>query len=320
MVKSSKSRTRSRKKTATQVSGAVAARRRRAPRPMMARFSEYAKLLTNPCTGPLVHAPGSTSGGLVTRFESDFIVGSGATETCGFFQISPGALNSATTPPQGFGSLVGFAATDGTVVFPSTGGAGLYVPGITYLQANASSFRCIAACTQIYWPGTELNRSGLVSAAQTTYSALSGVTGLTVATLRSQCPVVERMPTEYFEAKWAPNYTDGLFRNASATTVPEDGHSSILLTWAGIPVSTGVRIRVVCVYEWNPKILGLTINSNTSNSEAGAIQDVRRSLDRENANWWVSMGHAAYNFMSGVSVAYMNSRGPNFRNQRSIEL
>lgn len=285
------------------------------PSPMV----EYAKLLVNPCTGPLVHAPGSTQGGMLTRFESDFIIGNGATETCGFMLFTPGAIN-ATSPvaPNGSGTLVGVAALDTTAVTPSAGGVGTYMPGQTYLNTNASSYRCIAMCVQLYWPGTELNRAGIVSGAQATYALLRNDGGYTTASLRQACPVVERMPTECFEIKWAPNYTDGLFRSPKSTNPPEDGHSSLLLTWAGIPVSTGVRVRAVAVYEWLPIAAGLTLNSNTSMGAAGDVQKVRQALDRQSANWWYKSGQAALHFVDGALTAFANVRGPNFQGQAAM--
>lgn len=272
----------------------------------------YMQLLANPCTGPLVHAPGSTEGGQVTRFETDFLVGNLTTDTCGFIMITPGAINNLTNGPNGFGSLAAVGTTDTASITPSNGSPATFVPGWTYLQTNASSYRCIAACLQLYWPGSELNRSGIVSAAQGTFGLMNTTNTVTVAQLRSLSPVVERMPSDYMEAKWAPNYADGLFRSPTSVTNPEDGHASVLLTWAGIPVSTGVRVRVVCVYEWRPKLQGLVLSSNTSTSEAGEVQAVRKALDQRDANWWNKTGQAAFNFLSGMTVAYAARRGPSF--------
>jgi len=275
---------------------------------------EYAKLLSNPCNGPLVHAPGSTQGGMLTRFESDFLIGTGATDTCGFMLFTPGAINGAA-PANGSGTLVGVAASDTTAVTPSSGGVGTYLPGKTYLDANASSYRCVAMCVQIYWPGSELDRQGIVSGAQGTYALLRNDSGTTVGLLRSACPVVERIPTECFEVKWAPNYTDGLFRSPKSTNPPEDGHASLLITWAGLPATKGVRVRAVAVYEWLPIITGLTLNSNTSTGTAGDVQKVRQVLDKADANWWHRSGQAALHFASGMVTAYVNARGPNFPGQ-----
>lgn len=277
----------------------------------MGREGQYATLLANPCTGPLVHAPGSTEGGQVVRFESDYIIGNGVGITAGYFMVTPGAIN-ASASANGFGVLSNASADDSASSFPSSGGIGTYVPGYNFLQTNASSYRCIAACVQVYWPGSELNRAGVVSAAQGTYGLLNTGQAVSPSTLRSISPVVERMPSDYMEAKWAPNYSDGLFRNPSSASPPEDGHASLLITWAGLPVTTGVRIRVVCVYEWRPKVFGLVLSSNTSMSSAGEVQAVRKMLDKRDANWWNKTGQAAFQFVSGLTVAYATRRAGSY--------
>jgi hypothetical protein len=252
---------------------------------------------------------------MVMRFETDFNIGNlPATTTAGAMLFSPGAISSSSDAgAPGFGVLSLVANDDVTATGWSAGGPGNYLPGYTYLRDVASSYRCLGFCVQIYWPGTELNRQGLVSVAQSTYGFGKGVPGnYTVAQLRAMSPIVERMPNEYLEAKWAPNFSDGLFRDPTSTGRPEDGHASILITWAGVQAGAPIRVRAVGVYEWLPRTTGITLNSNTSTAPDGNIQTVRRELDRTNANWWVGMGHAAYNFASGVTVAYMNSKGVNF--------
>jgi hypothetical protein len=274
--------------------------------------SKYMELLRNPCTGPLVRAPGSSEGGSIIRFETDFITGNGATSTAGFLNWAPGAYNNFTPNAYGPGGVVASAVNDTTAVSVANL-VPAEMPGYTFLQNNASSYRCIAACMQIYWPGSELNRSGIVSAAQGTYGLLSIGTNVATQQVRSLSPHVERMPTDMIEAIWAPSYSDGLFRanNPVTTTgtIPEDGHSSLLCSWAGIPVSTGVRIRLVGVFEWRPKILGLVLSSNTADSGGGSVQFVRTVLDHIDPNWWYHARQAAARFVANGFVQYASTRG-----------
>jgi len=79
-------------------------------------FQRYVELLANPCTGPLVHGPGSNQGGQVTRFEKDFIFGNGAAATAGMMIITPGAINNQAAAPRGCGVLQAEAATDGVAL------------------------------------------------------------------------------------------------------------------------------------------------------------------------------------------------------------
>lgn len=295
MVKNSKRTAKQKKKQLGQQRQIVRVPRVR----LMSRAAlEYAKLLSNPCTGPLVHAPGSSEGGQVVRFESDFLLGNGATETAGALLWTPGGQNEGASNT---GFVNGFAANDTALITYTNNNA---APGKVFLQNNASSYRCIAACLQVYWPGSELNRQGIIGAAQATYGLLSTASNSNASGLRSLCPVVERMPTDHLEIRWAPNFADGLFTNPASTTSVEDGHAGILLTWAGIPVSTGVRIRMVAVFEWRPKVQGLVLSSNTAHSSAEGVQEVRHMLDARDANWWNRSGQAAYNFLSGAVVAY----------------
>jgi hypothetical protein len=291
---------------------------RRRPTRMADAMQHYAALLANPCRGPLVHAPGSSEGGQIARFESDVIVGNGATDTAGAIFWTPGAYN--TTTDSGLADFV--AATDGTA---TNFGNRSYAPGYTFLSTNASRYRCLAACMQIYWPGSELNRAGIVSGAQANYGFISTATPTTtVANIRAISPVVERMPTDYFEIKWAPNFADSMFRSPgnSTTARPEDGHSSLLATFAGIPVGTGVRVRLVIVVEWLPRLNGQVLASNTALYTEGSTFQVRKALDIANPDWWHRAGVAAAQFLSGATVAYRAVRGqarPTYGNQR-IEL
>jgi len=275
-------------------------------------MDNYASLLSNPCRGPLVHAPGSHEGGQISRFETDQIIGNGATDTCGAILWSPGAINATTNS-----GLLDFVTTGDSVSL--TMGSRTYAPGYTFLQTNASSYRCLAACLQIYWPGTELNRAGIVSGAQANYGFIDPLgPSTTVANLRGVSPVVERMPTDYFEIKWAPNAADNLFRTpgGSAANRPEDGHASLLVMWAGLPVATGVRVRMVVVVEWRPKLIGQVLGGNLADYTEGNTFQVRRALDKIDPDWWHKAGQAAAKFLSGATVAYQSWRGPSRPNYR----
>lgn len=275
----------------------------------------YAKLLSNPCTGPLVHGPGSSEGGQVARFEVDLILGAGATETGFIVHWTPGALNNGAGA-NGVGVLQSGVVADGTNVTLNNS-LGTF-PGAAFLQANASSYRALAGCVQAYFVGSEVNRQGIVSGALSTYGFLNN-TALSTSSgaIRSVSPVVERTPSTMFEVKWAPSYSDGLFRNPSGVSPPEDGHSSLTLTAAGLPVATGMRLRLVVVVEWRPKTNNLVLSSNTSTdtSSSATIQTVRRYLDNRDANWWNNLGATVRNTLEagialGGGIMYGAFKGP----------
>lgn len=272
---------------------------------------KYIQLLEDPCNGPLVTGPGSGEGGSVVRCESDFLIGNGATDTVGFINWAPGAY-SATTDVSGFGTLVGVGASDTGAITPSSAGVSNYAPGYNFLTGTAGSYRCLAACAQVFWPGSELNRSGVISMAQATYASLATNRNVSTANLRAMSPVVERMPQDHSECKWAPNFADGLFESPANTSSPPDGHGSIMISWAGLPVATGVRIRLVAVFEWRPQTnstgSAFVLSSNTGSTDAGDVQAARRYLDNVRPGWWYRMGQAVYGVASGMTVAYMRER------------
>lgn len=274
----------------------------------------YAKLLKNPCTGPLVHGPGSSEGGQVARFESDFILGAGATETGFVVHWSPGALNNGTGT-NGVGFIQAGVVADGTnVTLNNSLGS---FPGSSFLQANASSYRALAACLQLYYVGSEVSRQGIVSGAMSSYSLLNiSANSTSAGSIRAISPVVERTPGSMFEIKWAPSYSDGLFRNPIGVSAPEDGHSALTVTATGLPVGVGMRVRAVIVVEWRPKSPNLVLSSNTSGaSSAATIQQVRHYLDATNANWWNNLGATIREVLSagaalGGGMMYGSTRGP----------
>jgi len=116
----------------------------------------YAKLLSDPCSGPLVNGPQpGLGGGIVTRFESETTLFSGALSAGGYLYWLPS--NAAYTVST---TLTPAVASAGSALVPTAGSG--------YLVANAASYRCLSACMQIYWAGTELNRQGFIGMGYTT--------------------------------------------------------------------------------------------------------------------------------------------------------
>jgi hypothetical protein len=259
--------------------------------------ADYALLLSDPCGGPLVSGPfGDGGGGIVSRFEVDFIVNASATDTTAVVGFTPG-LGSAyvSNIPLPFDSTV----------FTFTGNAA-YSPGLTYLTSNASAFRTLAACMQVYYPGSELSRAGITSIGQ--YSNASIAAGsLTTSVLRSAANYVERVPDQMTELIWRPtNYDLEWFGTGTNEGVAlSDKRSSIISTTTGIPISTGMRIRLVAVYEWMPlTTVGLVMPNKTSNPSANTFQDVIKKLDTF-GDW---MYHGAISAGVAASKLYAGAR------------
>jgi hypothetical protein len=287
----------------------------------------YARLLADPCNGKLVRgiAVGS-SGALVVRLESDSIIFNDATSTGGYLTWFP-SQNAA---------FVANAAVDTTL---TTGlFAGFICPGYNYFQATASSMRCIAACAQVMFPGTELNRSGVVGMGIVPCSALSKVVPIanggaaattTTANVRQLCQLTERMPDTMAEIIWRPGQADGemtdltsLSQSPGAIVGTASGKNSVVISIAGLPVATGVRVRTVGIYEYEPLLAQGFIATVESTNSSNTLNDVLRVLDGNDPHWFTnSFKRAGRNLVSagiaGVTqqmVSLMNPGG--VRSQR----
>lgn len=239
----------------------------------------YARLLNDPCNAPLVHGPfGDGSGGMISRFESDFIWG--ASPIC--FNGILGFL------PSGPSLYQGLTVNDlDTVTLSGMSGA----PGSDFLNANASAYRCLAACIQLYWPGTELNRSGIVSVgclpAELVFS-----TDCSSARVRTLSQFVERTPEGMVEIKWQPTTYDSMFTDAGDAASSGSGidsklgtsrRNSLVATFSGVPSNVGMRARVVAVYEWKPRV-GSGFVTSSAASPAGTVSNTLRYLE-STGNW-----------------------------------
>jgi len=251
--------------------------------------ADYARLLADPCNGPLVSGPfGDGGGGIISRFEIDTIVNNSATDVASELMFLP-ANN------QGY---IGSTAitSDSLAVTPAP--TSQVTPGQIFLIANASQYRCLSACIQIYWPGTELNRSGIVSLGQYSANIITQVSS--VGSLRSSAQYVERMPEQMAEIIWRPNSYDleWSYPNAPTVSALQQKASALCVTASGFPVSTGIRYRVVAVYEWFPLSGGgLVQTDNRGTTSANTFADVIRKLDTF-GDW---MYHGALNTGKAMS-------------------
>jgi hypothetical protein len=290
---------------------------KRAPAPRMrvrslldADSRRYAALIADPCNAPLTHStfPGA-GGSIVSRFESDFLVANDIASTAFALYFTPGV----------FGTVAG-AGLPGMVVTPNgvlvadttnitwTNNATL-APGASFLNPTAKSFRSIAACLQIMWPGTELTRSGVVGVAQTTLDTAYSLNAENCANLRTLCSSVTRMPEEIMEIRLRP--TDASFRftdcnqsfaSTTGTTTFAD-QPSLLVTASGFPVSTGVRVRLVNVIEWVPNVSTGIVNPDASYYDGTTTtQDVLRYIRNID---FVTLGHAAGSFAGSAASAFL---------------
>lgn len=266
----------------------------------------YARLLTDPCNAPLCDSiyPG-TGGGIVSRLEADFILNPVALSTGGILIWTPGLGLVYTNSTN----LV--ADTTNTFMAPLFTTSGVTPPGFNFLSTTAQSFRCVAACAQVSYPGSESGRGGIVSmgvvdsgtAASFLPVANGGENTLTnTATMRQLSQHSERTPAAMAEVVWFPGEQDGRFFSYGtiAATLPanpssnvdHEGRNSIILGFAGVPVATGIRIRLVMVCEWNPaSAQGLVATVQPKYSVASVVE-VLFKLAKANSSWFIHASRA----------------------------
>jgi hypothetical protein len=271
--------------------------RRKAPRPTIKRplldkpALDYTRLLADPCAGPLVHglAPDG-SGGFIVRLETDLVINGSATDVGAFLAFTPGINTYELSNAP--------ITSDGGAITPSSVGFS------SFLQTTpVGSYRALAACIQVMWPGTELNRSGVVALGQVDRAELTSAS-LSTGNLRTLAPNVERTPATFVEQRWHPNEQDLNWNSDSSgdqlTAGLKAKRGSIYVAAFGIPVSTGLRVRMVGVYEWKPLVAsGLTVPVSTQTS-SNTMSDALRVLESA-GNWAYSSANAAGRTLDAVT-------------------
>lgn len=260
-----------------------------------AHAAAYARLLSDPCNAPLVHGVGVSSGdAMLIRLESDAIYFDGAGITAGSIIWTPGAKVALGT------SRTSDAVTTPSFVQITNGIAG------EFLNSQATSYRCLAACMQVFWPGTELNRQGFIglglvpSSLQTQMAptTLGGGAGVaSIGQLRVTSQMVARMPQNRYEIMWKPGPGDdndfdyaSYNQNPASTPALMQNRNSILMTATGLPAAVGVRVRTVAVYEYTPVATAGLVNTVQTTRSANTTQDVVRELDQKLGDNWFLRG------------------------------
>jgi hypothetical protein len=273
------------------------------PRPLGLNLdaARYARLLADPCNGDLVSGPfGDGSGGMVARFEQEYLVQAGSGSTALAFAFNPALGNWCSTSTVTMG--------DATNIVWTTNASVALAPGYTFLQANASSYRPLAACMQVYWTGTELNRQGMVSLGRFSNEVLDDTT-LSVGLVRAASSYVERTPASMMEMIWRPQEFDTLFRNPASTGLPSPAQGGsananttcMVATGSGLPADAPLRIRVVVVYEWMPDPLsGFRTTVPIRGVAPTRLGDILAALDRT-GDWMSGTAHSAGKALSSLA-------------------
>lgn len=249
---------------------------------------DYRTLLLDPCSGPLVHGLYASGGaGITFRSESIFSVNTGGTSTAGFVHYCPGAYGTGSSGCTYFGE----AASDALPV--ATIGPVGFVPGITFLAANAASVRPVATCMQIMYTGSEASRAGIIYLGQTPGSYVTSGSTPTVNSVLGSLQFAERMPVNGKEVIWRPGNADDEFVDVNGPSSSE-GKNAITFAYAGAPAGVQIRVRIVTVWEFKfAKNLGLVDDPGSVNLSSNTQNDVMRTLQDMGSAWVRDVGSTA---------------------------
>lgn len=269
-------------------------------RPLDGGAAAYARLLADPCNSAVVHPvyPGGDAGYLF-RAESFVTLGNGATDTSGYLHWTPGYVNSSNTQ-----LLAAVGATSTGAVAAAASGSN--APGTQFLATNAKGARCVAACLKVMYPGAESGRSGRIHYGHTSSGLIDLATSVSPDNVALTLQHYSRTPPETLELVWKPNIGDTEFNDPSetASAVIKDRKSAITVSWAGLPVNTGLVFHFTAVYEWTPAA-GLGVGHNTlgKNVTSNTLDNV---LDFLVDSGFKFVRHASGNVVGGAIDAVMS--------------
>ncbi len=282
-----------------------------------ASAAAFARLLMDPCQAPLVHPVyAGSDAGYLGRFETDFLCSSAINQaagcTAGAILFSPGCIGVSatdTTSINGITSVMGLGSLAAQVVNDSgtynwqcrnlTAAGGTQIqPGAAFFAFASESVRCVAACVQLHYIGTELDRAGTISMARVNAGSVLNSDTASVSGLRQLSNYVDRTPESHVELKWCPADGDQLFTDPSLVTGQRQAErkNGLLVTYSGIDPSK-LRVRFVAVYEWLPETAqGLVTTMESRNRSSNSLDHVLNALDRT-GRWWQRNGH----YVSGAA-------------------
>jgi hypothetical protein len=148
---------------------------------------------------------------------------------------------------------------------------------------------------QVFWAGSETSRAGYISYGNTTGAQIIIGGSYSADSISQVFPNVTRTPMDHLEIKLRPTTADMDWTQPSLPTLQPDLNrkGAIGFTAKGLPAATGLRVRLVAVYEWQPLAnQGLVTPANARNTSSNTLDHVVNVLDRT-GNWMVSAAHAA---------------------------
>jgi len=280
----------------------------------------YANLLLDPCGAPLAYPVwGSQEGSLLVKAESIITVANDAANLNGVFAWSPGTLTTAN-----YASMIEAKTLNTNTVFTSNVATGtgytvtdqkVNFPGFTFLTNQVSVYRPIAACVEVMYNGTEASRSGSIGggvvAGGTWYAA-----NMTVDQIAALVPHGERTPVNKTEFLWYPSGADDLFTDPSESIASQqvDRRNSIVINWANLAATTGLRLKLTAIYEYKPKVAtGIAMPVPEAGSRNNMREILTYALETASSNPWVRSAAANAGAQFVRAVQYHMHQRPRYR-------
>jgi len=242
---------------------------------------EYARLLADPCHAPLVHPVyAGSDGGYVIRTSVLGTYGNlASSSTCAVLLWTPG--DPAVSGSNNASFLYGEAATPLTALTVSARGLG-ETPGLTFLNTNASVVRCVAACIDISWAGTELNRQGFVEFGNVNAGYASNGSIITAFQAGNNLERGQRIGEGDATVVWRPATGDQMYtelQTGASSTYARN--NALMVVLRNLPAGgSGVQFRLTAVYEYQPSVaLGVNTPMSSRNASANTLDQVINYLD-----------------------------------------
>lgn len=281
----------------------------------------WARLLADPCSAPLCHPVyAGGNGGILARFENSYNIGFGVGETAGIFSWAPGNCGQSSAAASGI--VVGTGANSSTALTLANAVPTTVQPGYQFLIDNSSGFRCVSACMQIFYLGTESNRSGVVSYGNLLGGVFNFGNVVSADAASNVFEHFERTPLNHLEVKFRPSSYDQTWTDATQNRTLDSTtkYGAMGFSFAGVQAAAGFRVRLVAVYEYIPVFgTGQTANVFSRNTSGNTMDDVINYLDRL-GKWTVQGGRALARIYSGVQTAAPYVRAVTYQGMRAAAI
>jgi len=278
-----KKQQRSRKKNGRMiVRGAPAMPSVRQRRPV-SNEEKLLRLIMDPCEAEMAHGYALSTEGIVQRF-TQYYTPTATTETSFSYAVFPTFYNTGGVY-QNLGSGTGAIGTTVTA----------QLPGQTFLDANADTISTLAACVEVLYTGTVVNRKGYIAVAQGNTSAIIDAVSTATNTfsgLVALSNAAAPIPSSTVAVRWSPTVSNFNGSANAAETSAITSTNGVLVTAVGVNPSDFV-VRVTIVYEYTPKIgLGQPLARVSRTTPPGVGERITSALDRY-GHWWHNVGMAA---------------------------